>query len=765
MAEQKILISIQVKTGKSNQQIKATTKSLDQLATTQKKVSTGNNDMRATAGLNNAILMETSRLASDASFGFTAIANNLSQLVNLFKASKDATGSYSQSIKSLLNIQSALLIGFQLLITFGDDLYRMIINAVGGGNLLKETFKDAGSTVEDSAGKFETYIRTLQDSTKSQDEQNDAIQSLKKEFPDYLNQLDEAGVSLDDVAKNTAEAARQNDIYRDSITKLSMARAAQNMIDELTAERVQLLVERRRKLFEQGLDDDDYVKARMELDKLRIEQADELAAAREKEAQNNTMLANATDKFYGTAMRKSQEFAESEAGQLIEKENRLSRIVDINQKEIDSIDKKIQELITFTDIEISESKRGAGGRNRAYKEGDLDFEKERQQSQEREIESFLQKELSKVNLEFQGIRDRARLKQEEFVEDEKRRLDAFLRRTKDEDAKADAIKRSNEAIKNSEEELDSYIVRLNTEQAAKTTKVKLEADRRIIELDQKKTDVLASHQDKLDFAAGQYQFNEIDRNIQRLNSEISLQESLNQIHAEGTEERAQGELELAKLKAQLTDEEQNREMERFDFFKDQYVAVSDALSQTFEVTAHNQTVALEERYGREIAAAEGNKERQEQLEQELAKKKDDIQRKQFKIDKAMKIGRALMDTYESGIAAFGSQLIVGDPTSPIRARIAQAVAIATGLANVANIARQKYQSSLGAGGGGTGGASGGGLQIQAPDFNVVGASQTSQLAQAVTTQQEKPVKAFVVGKDISTQQELDRNITNTASFG
>ena len=765
MAEQKILISIQVKTGKSNQQIKATTKSLDQLATTQKKVSTGNNDMRATAGLNNAILMETSRLASDASFGFTAIANNLSQLVNLFKASKDATGSYSQSIKSLLNVQSALLIGFQLLITFGDDLYRMIINAVGGGNLLKETFKDAGSTVEDSAGKFETYIRTLQDSTKSQDEQNDAIQSLKKEFPDYLNQLDEAGVSLDDVAKNTAEAARQNDIYRDSITKLSMARAAQNKIDELTAERVQLLVERRRKLFEQGLDDDDYVKARMELDKLRIEQADELAAAREEEAKVNAMLANATEKTMGTAMRMAKEFGETEAGQLIEKENRLSRIVDINQKEIDSIDKKIQELITFTDIEISESKRGAGGRNRAYKEGDLDFEKERQQSQEREIESFLQKELSKVNLEFQGIRDRARLKQEEFVEDEKRRLDAFLRRTKDEDAKADAIKRSDEAVRKSKEELDSYIVRLDTEQAAKITKVKLEADRRIIELDQKKTDILASHQDKLDFAAGQYQFNEIDRNIQRLNSEISLQESLNQIHAEGTEERAQGELKLAQLKAQLTDEEQNREMERFDFFKDQYVAVSDALSQTFEVTAHNQTVALEERYARDIEAAEGNKELQEKLEQDLAKKKDDIQRKQFKIDKAMKIGRALMDTYQSGILAFGSQLIVGDPTSPIRARIAQAIAIATGLANVANIARQKYQSSLGAGGGGGAGAGGGGLQIEAPDFNVVGASQTSQLAQAVTTQQEKPVKAFVVGKDISTQQELDRNITNTASFG
>ena len=765
MAEQKILISIQVKTGKSNQQIKATTKSLNQLATTQKKVSTGNNDMRATAGLNNAILMETSRLASDASFGFTAIANNLSQLVNLFKASKDATGSYSQSIKSLLNVQSALLIGFQLLITFGDDLYRIILKAAGGGNLLKQTFKDASSTVEDSAGKFETYIRTLQDSTKSQDEQNDAIQSLKKEFPDYLNQLDEAGVSLDDVAANTAEAARQNDIYRDSITKLSMARAAQNMIDELTAERVQLLVERRRKLFEQGLDDDDYVKARMELDKIRIEQSDELAAAREKEAEVNAMLANATEKTMGTAIRMAKEFGETEAGQLIEKENRLSRIVDINQNEINSIDKKIQELIKFTDIEISESKRGAGGRNRAYKEGDLDFEKERQQSQEREIESFLQKETAKVNAEFQGIRDRARIKQEEFVEDEKRRLDAFLRRTKDEDARADAIKRSDEAVQKSKDELSSYIVRLNTEQAAKITKVELEATRRTIELDQKKTDTLVAHQDKLAFLDGKYTFDTLQRNIQRLESEISLEEQLALNHKIGTEERAQADLKLANLRRELSSERIALEKQEFDFVREQIEKVAGALEQTLEVTAHNQTVRLEENYAREIAAAEGNSERQQELQQELAKKKDDIQRKQFNVDKAMKVGRALMDTYESSTLAYGSQIIIGDPTSIVRAQVARAIAIATGLANVANIARQKYQSSLGAGGGGGAGAGGGGLQIQAPDFNVVGASQTSQLAQAVTTQQEKPVKAFVVGKDISTQQELDRNITNTASFG
>ena len=64
-----------------------------------------------------------------------------------------------------------------------------------------------------------------------------------------------------------------------------------------------------------------------------------------------------------------------------------------------------------------------------------------------------------------------------------------------------------------------------------------------------------------------------------------------------------------------------------------------------------------------------------------------------------------------------------------------------------------------------GGGGGAGTTIQAPDFNIVGASATNQLAESVAGQQSRPLKAFVVGKDISTQQELDRNITNTASFG
>jgi len=742
MAEQKILISIQVKTGKSNQTIKTTTKSLEGLATTQKRVNDETKNMRAQAGLNNAILLESGRLASDASYGFTAMANNISQLVSLFgsftKTAGGLTNSFKQLGRSLLGTGGALL-AVQLLIgALQSERVMKFIKSLNGLSPrlreLSDLSKGFSEATEELVGNFDIYTRKLMDSNESEEQKAIALKKLNDEYPDF-------NASILTSADNTDEATEAIDRYIKKLKEQALSQAAIQQFREVEGELS-------KELFDNQL-------KQLELEEKLTEQKKALEKAKQDADENTNQVLR-------------ENFAQR-AGQAQAEVAYTERAIENLKEESDEIalqyKKRLDIIDDFIILVDDKEKKGRSRRKKAYKEGDLDFEKERQQSQEREIQSFLQKETAKVNAEFQGIRDRARIKQEEFVEDEKRRLNAFLRSTKDNDAKADAIKRSDEAIKKSKEELSSYIVRLNTEQAAKITKVELEATRRTIELDQKKTDILASHQDKLDFAAGQYQFNEIDRNIQRLNSEISLQESLNQIHAEGTEERAQGELELAKLKAQLTDEEQNREMERFDFFKDQYVAVSDALSQTFEVTAHNQTVALEERYGREIAAAEGNKERQEQLEQELAKKKDDIQRKQFKIDKAMKIGRALMDTYESGIAAFGSQLIVGDPSSPVRARIAQAVALATGLANVANIARQKYQSSLGAGGGGTVGASGGGLQIQAPDFNVVGASQTSQLAQAVTTQQEKPVKAFVVGKDISTQQELDRNITNTASFG
>jgi len=53
---------------------------------------------------------------------------------------------------------------------------------------------------------------------------------------------------------------------------------------------------------------------------------------------------------------------------------------------------------------------------------------------------------------------------------------------------------------------------------------------------------------------------------------------------------------------------------------------------------------------------------------------------------------------------------------------------------------------------------------QSPAFNVVGASGETQLADAIGSQTQRPTRAYVVSNDVTTAQELDRNIIEGASI-
>jgi hypothetical protein len=52
-----------------------------------------------------------------------------------------------------------------------------------------------------------------------------------------------------------------------------------------------------------------------------------------------------------------------------------------------------------------------------------------------------------------------------------------------------------------------------------------------------------------------------------------------------------------------------------------------------------------------------------------------------------------------------------------------------------------------------------------PSFNIVGASGTNQLAEAIGGQTQEPVQAYVVANDVTSAQSLDRNIVEGASLG
>ncbi len=67
------------------------------------------------------------------------------------------------------------------------------------------------------------------------------------------------------------------------------------------------------------------------------------------------------------------------------------------------------------------------------------------------------------------------------------------------------------------------------------------------------------------------------------------------------------------------------------------------------------------------------------------------------------------------------------------------------------------------GGGGSAGAAA--ATPQAPSFNIVGATETSQLAEAVGSQTQQPVQAYVVANDVTTAQSLENNIVEGATIG
>ena len=130
--------------------------------------------------------------------------------------------------------------------------------------------------------------------------------------------------------------------------------------------------------------------------------------------------------------------------------------------------------------------------------------------------------------------------------------------------------------------------------------------------------------------------------------------------------------------------------------------------------------------------------------------------------KGLAVASSLINTY----AAITGQLktAAGSPGGAVLG-YAIAQAIATGVAGFAAV--KKIVAVQVPGGGGSGSSQTGSLPTAPtpPAFNVVGASGETQLADAIGSQTQRPARAYVVSNDVTTAQEMDRNIIEGASIG
>lgn len=144
--------------------------------------------------------------------------------------------------------------------------------------------------------------------------------------------------------------------------------------------------------------------------------------------------------------------------------------------------------------------------------------------------------------------------------------------------------------------------------------------------------------------------------------------------------------------------------------------------------------------------------------------KDDEQaaRRAFDRSKKLQTLQAIINTASGIMAAIGTPN-VGEQITGANWAKAAAVAL-TGATQIATIQASQF----------SGGKTAGGKSPSAPqaptaqpnlNFNLVGQSGVNQLAAAVGSQFNQPIRAYVVGSEVNSAQEMERKRIRTASFG
>jgi hypothetical protein len=136
-------------------------------------------------------------------------------------------------------------------------------------------------------------------------------------------------------------------------------------------------------------------------------------------------------------------------------------------------------------------------------------------------------------------------------------------------------------------------------------------------------------------------------------------------------------------------------------------------------------------------------------------------KKAFALNKAASLAQAIVATYSAATKAYASQLVIGDPSSIVRAQIAAGIAVAGGLANVAKIAKTQFNgggsggggSASGSGGGSLGSSGGGSMTSVTPAFNPLNTSFLNN-----RPAQTGAVQAYVLSSNVSSAMEANQKV-------
>ena len=142
------------------------------------------------------------------------------------------------------------------------------------------------------------------------------------------------------------------------------------------------------------------------------------------------------------------------------------------------------------------------------------------------------------------------------------------------------------------------------------------------------------------------------------------------------------------------------------------------------------------------------------LAQAFAGSSEKEQKKAFEIQKAANIAGGVIDTIRATIGAFKSGNAIG---GPILGFAQAGVAAAGGAVMIKNLESQQFSAR---GNVNTPNNTSNNNQVITPNFNIIGSQNQSQLS----TLNQAPIKAYVVGSEVTTQQMLDKKKIQNATL-
>jgi len=656
---------------------------LRDLTTAQQLAANSANKMRDKTGLAGAAAVELGRTISDSNYGFTAMANNISQLSTLMITLVATSGGVKGGLEELLKVMRGpigFIVLFQIVVALLEKVAMKSKEAKESLDSLKNSFGE--SAVEISA-----YISILKDANLPLEEKNKIIKELNDNHKDLNIELNEQGELTEDITLNTEK-------YIKALLKQA---EVEFYITQLKSKFTELL-----SLENQEIGDN----------------------------------LNMIEKFLIPISN-----IISPRGATIESisSGRMSKKVKELTKDITDLNNKIQEKGIFTtEGDDDPEKSYIASRVRVFKEKMFDLFKEEERFRQLGEKAEIKNQETLIRMKADAAIDAIEIKKNEFIEDERIRLENFIKQSKEDEKrevkKAEKAGASVQAVKN------KY-----AKQREKADKI---FDKSRTEAEQKFYDarLVISNSYFLQLDA----FRKEDERKAKLRRENLL---MNESEAILAFNESMASTELGKIMIQEDLEQKRHEN---------------------QIKRINQEIEERKRQAKSFLDLEEKKRIEEDRNQrektKLTKSGEDARLNiiNFAADAAIAIagkGSALGKSIAVAMAIINTRKAItealGDKEVPSFFRILHATAIgAFGFKQVKDIMATKLPVEA-AGGGGAGAS----MSVAAPDFNVVGQGAGSQLAGVVGSRFGEPIKAYVLSSDVSSAQELDRKIDSTATIG